>query len=196
MMQLVERMENLKNPELLAIGGSLPLGISPEIYRKIIIMGHRLGAKVLLDVDGKALEVDLQAQPDIIKPNIHELSELIGRDLKNREQILEAARELNSSGIEIVLISFGAKGMLLIPQHCEYFAVPPEVEVKNTIGAGDSAVAGFIFGLKNGRDLKRSLMYAVAAGTATTLRPGTALCEIEDFDRIRQDVKLEIISEK
>ena len=195
LMQLVERMENLKNPELLAISGSLPRGISPEIYRKIIIMAHRLGAKVLLDVEGKALEVGLQAQPDNIKPNIHELGELVGKDLKNREQILEAARELNRAGIDIVLISLGAKGMLLISQRGEYFAVPPEVEVKNTIGAGDSAVAGFIFGLMNGGDLKRSLMYAVAAGTATTLRPGTALCEMGDFDNILQDVMLEIISE-
>jgi 6-phosphofructokinase 2 len=196
LMQLIEQVENLKNPELLAIGGSLPLGVSPEIYRKIIILGHRMGAKVLLDVDGKALEVGLQAQPNIIKPNIHELSELVGRDLKSREHILEAAREFNRVGVGIVLVSLGAKGMLLISQRGEYLAVPPQVVVKNTIGAGDSAVAGFIFGLMNGRDLKRSLMYAVAAGTATTLRPGTALCEMRDFDSILQDVKLEIISEK
>lgn len=195
LMQLIERVENLKNSELIAIGGSLPLGVSPEIYRKIIIIGHRLGARVLLDVDGSALRVGLQAHPDIIKPNIHELSELAGRDLKNREQILEAARELNKAGIEIVLVSLGAKGILLISQRGEYLAVPPKVEVKNTIGAGDSAVAGFIFGLMKGKDLKRSLMYAVAAGTATTLRPGTALCEMRDFDSILQDVKLEVISE-
>ncbi|MCJ7445239.1 MAG: 1-phosphofructokinase [Methanotrichaceae archaeon] len=193
--QLIEMVENFKSPEIIAIGGSLPLGVSPEIYRKIITIGHRLGARVALDVDGAALEVGLQAQPNIIKPNIHELSELVGRDLNNRGLVLEAARELNSKGIEIVLVSMSAKGILLVSKKCEYLAVPPEVEVKNTIGAGDSAVAGFIFGWARHSDLKRSLMYAVAAGTATTLRPGTALCEMRDFDTILQHVRLEVISE-
>ncbi|MGA9097957.1 MAG: 1-phosphofructokinase family hexose kinase, partial [Methanotrichaceae archaeon] len=195
LMQLIEMIRNLKNPEIVAIGGSLPPGATPEIYRKIITLVKRLKAKVVLDVDGSALKVGIQAQPDIIKPNIHELSELVGRELNELDSIRDAAREIHQSGVEIVLVSMGAKGILMVKDGLECLAVPPDVSVRNTIGAGDSAVAGFIFGIINGKDPKRSLMYAVTSGTSTTLSVGTALCQKDDFERILPQVKLEILTE-
>lgn len=195
LMQLVEMVQNLQNPEIVAIGGSLPPGISPEIYRKIITVAKRLKAKVVLDVDGSALKVGIQAKPDIIKPNIHELSELVGRELNELDEIRAAAREIGSSGVGTVLVSMGARGILMVKEGLECLAVPPNVQVRNTIGAGDSSVAGFIFGLIKGKDPKRSLMYAVASGTATTQSMGTALCQKEDFDNILPQVKLEIFSD-
>ncbi len=195
LMQLIERVENLQSPEIVAIGGSLPPGVSPEIYRKIITVAKRLKAKVVLDVDGSALKVGIQAKPDIIKPNIHELSELVGRELSELEDIRAAARELNKGGVGIVLVSMGSKGILMVKNGLECLAVPPNVQIRNTIGAGDSAVAGFVFGIVIGKDLKRSLMYAVTSGTATTLSVGTALCQEDDFKEILPQVKLEILSE-
>jgi 6-phosphofructokinase 2 len=195
LMQLIELVENLQNPVVIAIGGSLPPGVSPEIYRKIITIAKRLKAKVVLDVDGSALKVGIQAHPDIIKPNIHELSELMGRELSEMDDILAAARQIQRGGVETVLVSMGAKGILMIRHDMECLAVPPSTEVRNTIGAGDSAVAGFIFGMVMGKDPKRALMYAVASGTATTLSVGTALWQREDFENILSHVKLEIISE-
>jgi 6-phosphofructokinase 2 len=195
LMQLIEMIENLQNPRIIAIGGSLPLGVSPEIYRKIITIARRLKAKVVLDVDGSALKVGIQARPDVIKPNIHELSEIVGRELSEMEDICAAAREINKGGVETVLVSMGAGGILMVKDGLECLAVPPPTQVLNTIGAGDSAVAGFIFGMINGKDPKRSLMYAAAAGTATTLSLGTALCQTEDFEKILPQVKLKILSE-
>ena len=196
LMQFVEQLEGLPCADMVAIGGSLPPGVSPEIYRRIITQVKKCQAKVVLDVDGDALRQGLKAQPTVIKPNIHELSELVGRELKEMDEIVAAAREINRQGVEIVLVSMGARGILLVSHGQEYHAVPPAVKVESTIGAGDSAVAGFISGFVRGEELKDCLIYAAAAGTATTLHQGTALCRKEDFLKIVPQVKLEVLSER
>lgn len=189
-MQLIHKIEGLDLPEVVTIGGSLPPGVSPEIYRKIIRMSRASGARVVLDVDGMALKVGILGRPDVIKPNIHELSEIAGRTLSSTEEVVAAAREINRNGVETVLVSLGARGILLVRENEIYHAVPPEVKVENTIGAGDSSVAGFVYGMIQEKDAKTSLTYAAAAGTATTLRAGTALCQKDDFLEILPNVKL------
>jgi 6-phosphofructokinase 2 len=196
LMQFVEQLEKMPCPELVAIGGSLPPGVNPVIFRKIITLVKRCQAKVVLDVDDEALRVGIEALPDVIKPNIHELSALVGRELKDLDEIIAAARDINRQGVKIVLVSMGGKGILLVSHGREYLAVPPEVKVESTIGAGDSSVAGFISGLVRGKDLKECLIYAVAAGTATTLHQGTALSQKEDFLMLVPQVKLNVLSER
>ncbi len=196
LMKFIEQLESLPCGEVVAIGGSIPLGVSPEIYRKIINIVKKCQVKVVLDVDGEALRQGIKALPNVIKPNIHELSELAGRELKDLDDIVSAARSINQQGVEIVLVSMGAKGILLVSDSQQYLAVPPKVNVLSTIGAGDSSVAGFILGLVRGKSLKQCLIYAVAAGTATTLRQGTALCQKDDFERIVPQVLLDDLLEK
>ena len=193
LMQLVEQIERLPCPEIVTIGGSLPPGVSPEIYRKIITMVGRCRARVVLDVDGEGLRSGIKAHPNIIKPNIHELSELVQHELKEMDEIVEAARQINRSGVEIVLVSMGPRGILLVAKGEEYVAVPPEAKVENTIGAGDSAVAGFVYGLVTGNYLKEALVCAAAAGTATTIHAGTALGQKEDFLNLVPQVKLNFL---
>lgn len=194
LMELIEQIEKLPCPEVVTIGGSSPPGVSPEIFSKIITIAGRCKARVVLDVDGQALRAGIKARPNIIKPNIHELGELVGRELKDMDEILEAGRKIHQDGVEIVLVSMGARGILLVTKGEEYIAVPPEVKVENTIGAGDSAVAGFVYGLSSGKSNREALTYAAAAGTATTVRAGTALCQKEDFQKIIPLVKLKEIS--
>jgi 6-phosphofructokinase 2 len=196
LLEITDVVRRLEEPEFISIGGSLPPGAHPEIYRKIIETAKLRGARVVLDVDREALKIGIQGKPDIIKPNIHELSTLVGRKLEKRNEILDAARELNRKGVGIVLVSMGPRGILLVSDGKAYQAVPPAVEVVNTIGAGDSSVAGFICGLASGEDLKESLIRATAAGTATTLRQGTALATKEDVEMIVPAVELEVISEE
>lgn len=195
-MEFIERLERLPCSDLVAIGGSLPIGVTPEIYTKIISLVKRCHSTVVLDVDGAALKKGLLSKPDVIKPNIHELSELVGRELVELEDIREAAREINRQGVRIVLVSMGARGILLVSEGHEYLAVPPDVEVQSTIGAGDSSVAGFIYGLLGKKSLKESLIYAAAAGTATTLHQGTALAQMEDFERLVPLVRLTVLCER
>jgi 6-phosphofructokinase 2 len=190
LMQVIHKVEELKDPQFVVVSGSLPPGVHPEIYRKIIEISKSKGAWVILDTDGDALKVGLQAQPDAIKPNIHELGRLFGHELSAMDEIVGAAQEVRRQGVDVVLVSMGAQGILLVGQKERYLAVPPQVAVKNTIGAGDSAVAGFVYGLVNKEGLNKALVYAVAAGTATTLREGTALCAREDFLKLVPKVKV------
>ena len=193
LMQLIHKVENLKQPDMVTISGSLPPGVNPQIYRKIIEIAKNRGATVVLDTDGDALKVGIDGHPNIIKPNIHELSRLKGMELKEMDDIIKAAKSVREQGVEIVLVSMGAKGILLAAEKEGYVASPPEVNVQNTIGAGDSAVAGFIYGLTQGKELKDALAFAVAAGTATTLKPGTALCRKDVFLELIPKIKLTAI---
>ena len=195
LIEIVDVVKRVAEPKFVSIGGSLPPGAHPEIYRKIIEIARLRGAKVVLDVDREALSVGIRGKPDVIKPNIHELSHLAGKKLEKREEILQAARKIYRMGVATVLVSMGPKGILLVSDGKAYQAVPPKVEVVNTIGAGDSSVAGFIYGISKGFDLKESLIWATAAGTATTLRRGTALATREDVEKIVPQVEVETVSE-
>jgi len=190
LMQIIHKVEKLENPEIVIISGSLPPGIHPEIYRKIIEIVKSKGAKIVLDTDGDALKTSIQSVPDIIKPNVHELSRLSGTSLKGMDEIINTARSTCEKGIGIILVSMGARGILLISDKEQYLASPPKVDVVNTIGAGDSAVAGFVYGMVSGKSPYESLVFAVAAGTGTTLRPGSALCRKDDFLKLVSRVKL------
>ncbi|VAX31058.1 1-phosphofructokinase [hydrothermal vent metagenome] len=190
-MQMIHKVEKIEDPKIVAISGSLPPGVNPEIYRKIIEIFKSRGAMVILDTDGDALRVGINGLPDVIKPNLHELSRLVGRRLHKKDEIISAANDLRNQGIGIVLVSMGADGILLLGEKEQYLASPPKVKVENTIGAGDSAIAGFVYGLSEGKTLKEALAYAVAAGTATTLKPGTALCHKEDFLKLLPQINVQ-----
>jgi 6-phosphofructokinase 2 len=193
LMKMIHKVEKLEKPDIVIISGSLPPGVHPEIYRKIIEIAKNKEAKVILDTDGDALKVGIQGLPDIIKPNVHELSRLVDMKLITMNEIIRAAQSVHKQGVGIVLVSMGAKGILLFSRKERYLASPPKVKVKNTIGAGDSAVAGFVYGLVRGKSLKKALINAVAAGTATTLRPGTALCQKDDFLKLIPEITLKAI---
>lgn len=191
LMQMIHKVEKLDTPEFVIISGSLPPGVNPEIYRKIIEIVKSNGAKAVLDTDGEALKIGMLGRPDIIKPNIHELSRLAGGALEKIDDIISAAHKIRDLGIETVLVSMGVRGMLLVGNNVQCLAAPPKVEAINTIGAGDSAVAGFIYGLVSGKDLPQALCCAVAAGTATISRPGTALCRRDDFLNLLPQITLQ-----
>ena len=185
--QLVEKLEDM---EIVIISGSLPPGVHPEIYYKIMEIAKSKGSKIVLDTDGVALKTGIKIIPDVIKPNVHELSRLSGLELKDINNIISTAQITCDQGIGTVLVSMGAKGILLVGKKERYLAVPPKVKVVNTIGAGDSAVAGFVFGTVTGKTLQEALVFAVAAGTATTLRPGPALCTKDNFLELVPRIKL------
>ena len=190
LMQFIHKAEKLEDPEMVIISGSLPRGVHAEIYGKVMDLAKEKGAKIVLDTDGDALKNCINRAPDIIKPNLHELGRLSGRDLKSADEIVETALEICSRCSCTLLVSLGARGILLAQEKELLLAVPPAVEVVNTIGAGDSAVAGYVYGITAEKSIQESLICAVAAGTATTLRPGPALCTREDFEGLIPRVTL------
>ncbi|MFH1951426.1 MAG: 1-phosphofructokinase [Pseudomonadota bacterium] len=174
----------------LVMSGSLPKGVTPNLYGQLIVAGKKKGAFIFLDTDGPALKESIEYQPTGIKPNQFELSRLIGRDLKKETEIIWACEELHGKGIPYVLVSRGKEGLILSTKEQKIKAVAPPIEVESTVGAGDSTVAGFILAHSQGKDLKECVRLACAAGTATAQTPGTELCHREEVEKILPSVKI------
>lgn len=154
------------------LAGSLPPGVDSGIYGELTASLKARGCKVALDTSGESLERALDAGPDLIKPNIHELEALLGVTLGDRASVIDAARRLVGRGVELVVVSMGAEGACYVTNGEAVIACPPEVEVRSTVGAGDAMVAGTVAGrLRN-----LSLGECARMGTAFSLE---ALTRIE-----------------
>jgi 6-phosphofructokinase 2 len=186
--KLIEKIEHLEKPQFVVVSGSLPPGVNPEIYRKILDISRKKGARTVLDTDGPPLNIGLKACPTLIKPNIFELSRYAGEKIETTAAVLNCAGELLTKGVEIVLVSMGADG--IITERMKLHAHPPKVEAKSTIGAGDSAVAGFVHGLSLGKNLDDCLRWSVAAGTAAVMCDGSAVCRPRNAARLVDQVEV------
>jgi 1-phosphofructokinase len=150
--------------------GSLPPGAPGSLYAELVTQAHRAGSRVAIDASGAALAAALQAGPDLIKPNVHELAELTGRRLTHIGQVIDAAHELHHRGIATVVVSLGGDGAVLVDADGAWQATTPPVTVRSTVGAGDALVAGLLAAGGTGPAALRS---GVAYGTAAAQLPGT-----------------------
>lgn len=166
------------------LGGSLPPGVPEDFYARLIMLLQAQGAKCLLDADDEALKIGLQAKPYLIKPNEHELMRLVGRSLPDEQAMIRAAQQLVQEGIQVVAITLGRKGALIVSQEAVLRVTSPDVEVKSKVGAGDSFLAGFVFALSQGQSLELAVRLGTAAGTAAVMHEGTQLCRREDVERL------------
>ncbi|MDW5563525.1 MAG: 1-phosphofructokinase [Methanomassiliicoccus sp.] len=178
---LIAKIQRLDDAFMVAIGGSLPPGAGADTYGRLITMLRGQGIITFLDADGEAMRHGVAAGPDYIKPNRHELGEMVGRELGSTEEVIGAAEEVQAQGVGTVLASMGAEGMVMVDGERAYWASPPAVEAVNNVGVGDSAVAGFIYGLASGMGAVDCLRHGTAAGTATALKPGTARASRADI---------------
>lgn len=190
LMDFMTQLEKLPDMAFLVVSGSLPPGLTPEVYRRVIEIGRGKNARVVLDTAGPALKHALLARPSVVKPNGLELAELAGRELADTGAIVEFCRTLLDR-VETVLVSLGPDGIVLVSGSTAVLARPPKVNVKSTVGAGDCAVAGFVHGLAAGEAPVDALRRAVASGTAATLNPGTGLCRCSDIEALRARVTVE-----
>ena len=177
----------------MVLSGSLPRGVSPNLYGQLILAGKKNGSFTLLDTDGNTLAESIEYQPTAIKPNRHELSRLVGRELEDQAAILGACREIHDKGVRYVLVSLGKEGLILSSEDQVIKAVAPPVDVDSTVGAGDSSVAGFVMAFSQGKDMMECVRLACATGTATAQTPGTELCHKEEVDRILSLVEVSVL---
>jgi 6-phosphofructokinase 2 len=168
----------------LVLSGSLPRGVTPNLYGQLILAGREKGAFIVLDTDGEALRESIDYQPTCIKPNRHELSRLTGKALKSESDIIDACGQIHGRGTPYVLVSRGKDGLLLSTKESRIKGVAPPVEVDSTVGAGDSAVGGFVLAHSQGKDLEACVRLACAAGTAAAKTPGTELCHRADVEAL------------
>lgn len=174
-----------RKPDYLVASGSLPPGVPTDFYARAARFGKDRGAKVIIDVSGEALEEALKEGVYLIKPNAREFRELVGEDIKEESQIkAEAQRMVKNGRCEVLVISLGAAGALMVSENIARHILPPTVPIGSKVGAGDSMVAGIVLSLARGKPLMEAVLFGVAAGTAAVMTPGTELCRREDTERL------------
>ena len=131
------------------------------------------GAKLVIDSRSFSLDDLREMRPWLIKPNQEEISEYLGREITEFDEIISAAKSLHKDGIENVMISLGGEGAMLVCDDGVFVATPPKINVISTIGAGDSSIAGFLSAAKSGKCSREQLREAVAFGSAACLTEGT-----------------------
>ncbi|KMJ56054.1 phosphofructokinase [Bacillus sp. LL01] len=184
--QLESQLKKLTEGDVLVLAGSVPTTLSVCLYQDMISIARKQGAFVCLDTSGESLDKAIQARPSFIKPNHHELGEMYGVDIKEVQQAIPYAKDLVGKGIEYVLVSFAGEGALLATKEEMYFATPPRGIVQNSVGAGDSTVAGFIAAMQEGKTDREALSFSVASGSATAF--SKSFCERKEVEEFSQTI--------
>lgn len=172
-------------PGILVASGSLPPDLAPDFYARVARKAREVGARMVLDTSGDALSQAASEGVWLIKPNLRELCQLAGRDLSGERDQVAAARQMLEEGrAEVIVVSLGADGALLVtPDAAEHIA-PIPVPVRSAVGAGDSMVGGIVFALARGDTMEQAVRLGMAAGAATIMTEGTELCRREDVERL------------
>ena len=166
---LFDKIKKMTSNDILVLSGSTPKSISTSIYAEILKFTYGNGIKTTVDASGALLWNALEYKPFLIKPNQHELGEIFNREIEEREEVIFYAKELQNRGAQNVLVSMGAKGAILIADDGNVYEMDaPQGVVVNTVGAGDSMVAGFLAGyIESNEDYMKALKMGVAAGSAS-----------------------------
>jgi 1-phosphofructokinase family hexose kinase len=192
--EMEKLVQELASPgDLWAFCGSLPPGAPDDTYARLIHVVHARGAKALLDTSGPSLESGIEAPPFGVKPNSEEAAALVGKRLVTDEEYLIAARDLQSRGIPLVMLSRGAKGVVLLHDGAAVVAVPPAVPARSPVGAGDSAVAGLLWGLLEGMDTVGLAARAVACGSAAAMQEGTGVGDLALVESLLSQVTVTVM---
>ncbi|MBR4514048.1 MAG: 1-phosphofructokinase [Lachnospiraceae bacterium] len=166
--KLCEKLKALGEGDCIVLAGSVPSGMPKTVYRDIIDKVSGQGLKVAVDTNGELLLSVLDTKPFLIKPNNHELSDIFGVEIKTKEDAAVFAKKLQERGAGNVLVSMAGEGAVLVTEAGEVIeSGVPKGEVKNSVGAGDSMLAGFIAGYMESGDYARSLKMGICAGSAS-----------------------------
>ncbi|MBU3227020.1 1-phosphofructokinase [Clostridium algidicarnis] len=166
--ELFSKLETIKEGDFLVLAGSIPDTLPKNIYETIMERLNLKKVKFIVDATGELLLNVLKYKPFLIKPNHHELSDLFNIEIKDDDKIIYYAKKLQEMGAENVLVSRASKGAIFIKSNGEVMkSVAPKGKVKNSVGAGDSMVAGFIAGYLKNKDLDEAFKMGVATGSAS-----------------------------
>lgn len=188
--EMVKMVEDENEIDFIVASGSLPPGVPLDIYAKIATIAKNKKARLIVDTSGEALKHAINEGVFLVKPNLNELGALTGKPVANATQIIEAARQIiNDTNCKVVVVSMGGAGALFVTEdHAEKISVP-KVDLKSTVGAGDSMVAGIVLYLSQGFSLLEAVQYGLACGTAATMNPGTELCKKDDADQLFKQIR-------
>lgn len=166
--KLMEKLDSLKDGDILVLAGSIPASMPDSIYSDILARLQGRGVMFIVDATKDLLLNVLRYRPFLIKPNHHELGEIFGVELENREDVVPYAEQLQKQGAQNVLVSMGGKGAVLLDAEGNVHMLPvPKGTLVNAVGSGDSMVAGFLAGWTEQKDYEHAFKMGIAAGSAS-----------------------------
>lgn len=187
--KIIQTIQALR-PKFLVVSGGLNKDLSVDFYKEIAEIAKESEVKVIVDTSGEALKKVLEAGVYMIKPNVGELAKLIGVERLEMEEVNAAAKQIIAKGgAEIVVVSLGPQGAVLVTKDSYEFVPAPHVAKKSTVGAGDSMVGGIVWALSQNKSLKEVIRWGVACGSAATMNEGTQLFKGADAQRLFEWLK-------
>lgn len=180
----------VQEAKVVAMSGSVPKGLDGTAYQRLVKIVKDAGISVILDTSGKLLEMGIEAIPTMIKPNIDEIRMLTGKRCDDISEIIEAARAIHERGVKIVAVSLGADGSLAVGDDGIFRARVPKIDAVNTVGCGDSMIAGFALGLSKGLPLEETLRLASAISAAAAMREETGFFVMEDMEKLLPQIEI------
>ncbi|MGV3314351.1 1-phosphofructokinase [Streptococcus thoraltensis] len=186
---LKEQLAHLTSEDVVVFAGSAPSNLGNQVYKELLPIAKASGAAIVCDFEGETLLESLAYQPLLVKPNNHELEAIFDVTLESLDDIEAYARKILEKGAQNALISMAGDGALLVTEDAAYFAKPIKGQVKNSVGAGDSMVAGFTGEFVKSGNALEALKWGVACGTATTFSDD--LASIDFIKETYQKVEVE-----
>jgi 1-phosphofructokinase len=186
--ELFDQISSLTADDMIVLAGSIPGSVPKTFYQEIAAQCQKQGTKVIIDAEKKLIEPVLPLKPFLIKPNHHELGEMFDVEIDSVEKAVHYGKILKDTGVENVMVSMAEKGALLLTEDEVFFSSVPKGELKSSVGAGDSTVAGFLAGLSRGWSVKDSFRLGTSAGSATAYSIG--LCSSEHVERLFEDIQI------
>ena len=183
--------EILENTTVLVASGSLAKGLPKDYYLRIGNICREKNIRFILDASGDSLKLALDSKPYLIKPNTDELEALTNIKINNVDDAIIAARRLLAEGVENVCVSMGKDGMILLNENELYVAKIPKIDVINTVGSGDSCIAGFALGTLKGYDFETTLKLSNACGMSNAMHLATGDVDLEHIDKFINEIKVE-----
>ncbi|HKV10763.1 MAG TPA: 1-phosphofructokinase [Thermoanaerobaculia bacterium] len=193
--ELLDEIASLATPGgWFVLSGSVPAGAPDNLYATLIDSIHEKGGRAVLDTSGGALREALASAPEVMKPNVDELSELVGRPLDTPAEVCAAARSLLDRGIQRVVVSMGGEGALFVDREKDLRARPPQVPVVSTVGAGDAMVAGIVYATIRELPLEDVARTATASGAWAVTKIGAGIDDPEGYRKLMEQVGIETFS--
>ncbi len=187
--------ENMASGDAIVLSGSLPEKTPIDIYRRFIDLARGKGVLSFLDVDGEVLRESLKTKVDFIKPNINELSEYLNKLLNDEVAIIRETKSLLDNKVDKIILSMGENGSMLLSKDVVYRVRPNKVEVKSTVGAGDSLLGGFVYGIMKGNDSEFALKQGVASSLASIGVEGSEMASFRHIEKMKEIVKIDLMKQ-
>jgi 1-phosphofructokinase len=166
--ELFNKLNNIKDGDYLFLSGSIPHALDQDFYKKIMESLKDKDVKIIVDTSGHALKETLDLRPYLIKPNLRELEGIFDIRIKDRKNLSTYSKKLQAMGARNIIVSLGKDGAYMVDEDGkEYFSKAPQGKLIDSVGAGDSMVAGFVYGKDKGLSYEEAFKFSVASGSAT-----------------------------